>query len=101
MQSSFDTMPSSTHAANQPRTETERIVFRIWSEVLKTDRLGIYDDFIELGGHSLSATLCINRISEACSVVLPLDLFFLEPAHVAEIAAQIDRLRAAGTAVRS
>jgi hypothetical protein len=96
MQSSYEVIPRGADVAHPPRTETERILVDMWSEVLKRDHVGIYDDFIELGGHSLSATLCLNRITEVFGVTVPLDLFFLEPAHIAEIAGQIDGLRRGG-----
>lgn len=93
MESSTPTVARSRDEAAGPRTETERILAGIWSEVLKTDRVGIYDDFIDLGGHSLSATLCVNRIREVFSVALPLELFFLDPANIAELASEIDSRR--------
>jgi len=38
-----------------PETETERVLHKIWQEVLAIDELGIDDDFFEIGGHSLKA----------------------------------------------
>lgn len=36
-----------------PSTEMERIVVRVWQNVLEIDRVGLYDNFFDLGGHSL------------------------------------------------
>ncbi|MEV6075920.1 amino acid adenylation domain-containing protein [Streptomyces sp. NPDC052069] len=36
-----------------PRTATERMLAKIWSEVLGVDQIGIHDKFFELGGHSI------------------------------------------------
>jgi acyl carrier protein len=76
-----------------PRTETEEILLEIWSAVLSADRIGIHDDFLDLGGDSLAAMRCINRIRARFDVELPLDAFILEPAHIAGVAAQLDRIR--------
>jgi acyl carrier protein len=36
-----------------PRTEVERQIAAIWSEVLQIEKVGIDDNFFDLGGHSL------------------------------------------------
>jgi acyl carrier protein len=36
-----------------PRSLTERILERIWADVLGLDCVGIHDNFFDLGGHSL------------------------------------------------
>jgi len=74
-------------------TETERRVSAIWSDVLKVDAIGVHDNFVALGGHSLAATLCINRISDMFGVELTVEDFFLDPGDVAAIASEIDKLR--------
>jgi acyl carrier protein len=82
-----------SHATDAPRTATEQLVLRIWSEVLNTDAIGVHDDFLELGGDSLAAMRCINAIRAALGVDLTLDAFILPPAHIAEVASQIDKAR--------
>jgi acetyltransferase-like isoleucine patch superfamily enzyme/acyl carrier protein len=47
-----------------PRTETEKTLARIWSEVLGIEKIGIHDDFFDLGGHSLS-TLSVTSLINA------------------------------------
>jgi acyl carrier protein len=74
-------------------TQTERILLQIWSEVLNTDSIGIHDDFLGLGGDSLAAMRCINRISAKFGVELPLDLFLLDSAPVAQIASEIANIQ--------
>jgi acyl-CoA synthetase (AMP-forming)/AMP-acid ligase II len=44
-----------TAAYVAPRTETERLLAETWSEVLGLDRCGVFDNFFDLGGHSLMA----------------------------------------------
>jgi amino acid adenylation domain-containing protein len=36
-----------------PRSETEKQIAEIWAEALELDNIGIYDNFFDLGGHSL------------------------------------------------
>ncbi|HEY0603657.1 MAG TPA: amino acid adenylation domain-containing protein, partial [Herpetosiphonaceae bacterium] len=55
-----------------PRTPVEDVLARIWAEVLDLDRVGIYDNFFDLGGHSLQANLLLSRIRDAFQVSLPL-----------------------------
>ena len=75
----------------EPRTPTEATIAAIWCEVLKRDRVGTQDNFLELGGHSLIAIRILGRLSKAFSVRLPLRVLFEAPT-VAALAAQIDQL---------
>jgi acyl carrier protein len=76
-----------------PRTRTEQILLETWSALLKNDGIGIHDHFLDVGGDSLAAARCINQIRETFAVEVPLDAFFLEPAHIAALASQIDQVR--------
>jgi amino acid adenylation domain-containing protein/non-ribosomal peptide synthase protein (TIGR01720 family) len=58
-----------------PRNETENILTKIWADVLRISRVGIEDDFFELGGDSI---LCLQIIAKARAVGIhftPRDLF--------------------------
>jgi hypothetical protein len=44
-----------------PRNPIERELAGIWAEVLSVDRVGIRDDFLALGGHSLAASRIVAR----------------------------------------
>lgn len=79
-------------AVSAPPSHTERILLDIWSTVLSRHGLSVHDDFLDLGGDSLSAMRCANRVRVAFGVDLPLEVFFQESAHIAEIAAHVDRL---------
>ncbi|MFB7958176.1 amino acid adenylation domain-containing protein [Streptomyces sp. NPDC056045] len=44
-----------------PRTDTERTLAAIWSEILGIDTIGIHDNFFELGGDSIVSIQMIAR----------------------------------------
>ena len=62
-----------------PKTATEEVVARIWSEVLRRDRISTEDNFFDLGGHSLLATQVVSRIREQFRVDLPIRALFERP----------------------
>ncbi|AGC45599.1 non-ribosomal peptide synthetase [Myxococcus stipitatus DSM 14675] len=77
--------------AVEPRTETERAVALIWSEVLNVPGVGALDRFLELGGRSLMNSQVLARIWSVFRVELsPQELDELET--VAAIAGRIDTL---------
>ena len=45
-----------------PRTSLEKELEQIWRDVLELDQIGMDDDFIVLGGDSLTATRIISRV---------------------------------------
>ena len=75
-----------------PRSEAERKLAAIWEESLEVRRVGLHDDFFDLGGHSLKATAALARILATFGVELTHRSFF-EQRTVAKMAAQIDRIR--------
>jgi len=62
-----------------PRTEDERLLADLWAQVLHLDRVGVRDNFFDLGGHSLVATQVISRVRERFRVELPLRALFEAP----------------------
>jgi amino acid adenylation domain-containing protein/FkbM family methyltransferase len=65
-----------------PRTPVEEIIAGIFSEVLSVERVGIEDNFFDLGGHSLLVTLVVSRLREAFHVELPFRTVFDSPSVV-------------------
>ncbi len=49
----------------EPTNETERILASIWTEMLRVERVGIYDNFFDLGGDSILSIRVIARAAEA------------------------------------
>jgi acyl carrier protein len=62
-----------------PRTRAEEIIAGIWSEVLSLDEVGVDDDFLDLGGHSLAATRIVSRVINEFHIELPLQVVFQSP----------------------
>lgn len=51
-----------------PRTHVEKIVANIWAGVLELDRVGLNDNFLDLGGDSLRAGQILSRVISAFGV---------------------------------
>ena len=46
----------------QPRTPREAMLAKCWAKVLTLDKVGIHDNFFDLGGHSLMAVRLVSEI---------------------------------------
>ena len=62
-----------------PDGEIEELVASIWREVLRLKQVGVHDDFIALGGHSLAAIRVTARINEEIEMKFPLNKIFEQP----------------------
>jgi len=72
-----------------PRDEAEKILARVWSEVLRIERIGIDDNFFALGGDSILAIQVAGRARQAGLAFMPRQLFELQTiAKLAETIAQ-------------
>lgn len=71
---------------------TEDQVAEVWRELLELDTVAVDEDFFALGGHSMLAVQVLYRLTEMTGVELALEEFF-ELGTVAEVAAELDRLR--------
>ncbi|HEX6199451.1 MAG TPA: non-ribosomal peptide synthetase, partial [Thermoanaerobaculia bacterium] len=69
-------VPSAEGERIAPRTDTERAVAAIWSEVLGVAEPAVGDDFFRLGGHSLLAARVISRLRANLGVDLSLSRLF-------------------------
>jgi acyl carrier protein len=47
-----------------PLTPIEEEILLIWSDVLGTEKIGVQDDFLALGGDSIQAARILARVNE-------------------------------------
>jgi amino acid adenylation domain-containing protein len=59
-----------------PRDQVELELARVWQELLDVERIGVTDNFFDLGGHSLIAVQLLSRINEKFDQKLPLASLF-------------------------
>jgi len=62
-----------------PRSELEQQLTRLFAEMLGIDRVGIHDNFFDLGGNSLVATQLLSRLRDELAVETPLRTLFEAP----------------------
>jgi len=86
--------PDLTVSYTEPRTETEKVLARIWSECFGLDRVGVEDNFFELAGNSLLAIQIVTRANAALGTDLPMAAL-LETPTVAGLALRIEQSRPA------
>lgn len=60
----------------QNLSPTEKKLLTIWREVLKSNSIGIEDDFFEAGGHSLIGIQIVNRIEKELAITIEFEIFF-------------------------
>jgi Phosphopantetheine attachment site/AMP-binding enzyme C-terminal domain len=73
-----------------PRTARQEIVCDIFAEILRVPRIGIGDDFFNLGGRSVDAMLLAARISAVLGVSIRMVDLFQAPT-VAELDQRLDK----------
>jgi acyl carrier protein len=57
-------------AYTEPRTDAERVIAGIWAEVLGVDRVGVDDNFLDLGGDSVRSLSVAARAKAMFDVAL-------------------------------
>jgi acyl transferase domain-containing protein/acyl carrier protein len=62
-----------------PETEMEKVIVEYWKEIIGVDLIGVHDNFLELGGHSLMAVQLLSRLRDKFHVDLPVRSFFDSP----------------------
>lgn len=71
----------------EPRDDIERAIRDTWREVFGFERIGVHDNFFDIGGHSLKGIQVINGIHKALNVKIGVENIFQYPtiAQLAEI----------------
>jgi natural product biosynthesis luciferase-like monooxygenase protein len=65
-----------------PQTEAERHIATVWQEVLRVERVGLHDNFFDLGGHSLLLVKMHRKLAGLFEAKVTLfDLFRLPTVH--------------------
>ncbi|WP_139488457.1 non-ribosomal peptide synthetase [Brevibacillus dissolubilis] len=62
-----------------PQTPTELMLHAHWSSLLGVERIGVHENFFEVGGHSMLATQLIFKVREEVQVEVPLRILFETP----------------------
>jgi amino acid adenylation domain-containing protein len=62
-----------------PANHTEQVLAHIWSKFFGFQQVGTHDDFFELGGDSLKATVMVSKIHKELNVEVPISEFFNRP----------------------
>ncbi|MGD9898611.1 MAG: amino acid adenylation domain-containing protein [Calditrichaceae bacterium] len=75
-----------------PGNQVDELLTSAWSKILGIEKIGIHDNFFDLGGHSLTATRLASRIRDIFAVEISLPDFFSNPT-IAALAKQIGNIR--------
>jgi acyl carrier protein len=62
-----------------PKTEIEKTIAQIWQKALNLEKIGINDNFFDLGGHSLLMVKVHSQLRTAFSSDIPLVEMFRYP----------------------
>jgi hypothetical protein len=85
--------PALSTAYAEPNSATEAAVAGMWADLLGLDRVGVDDDFFELGGNSLVMMQVNVRLRALFGLSLPVRELFKLPS-AASLAERIDVIRA-------
>ncbi len=80
--------PGSRPSYVPPSTPLEKVLAGIWAEVLGLERVGIQDNFFDIGGHSLLTIRLVARISDLYKIKLPIRTVFESPT-ISELAVSL------------
>jgi acyl transferase domain-containing protein len=76
-----------------PETPTEQAIAEIWKELLGNDEVGRFDNFFDIGGHSLLAVRFISRLQRKLGARLLHEQIVVHT--LSQLAAKVDEMSAA------
>ncbi|MBI3244199.1 MAG: amino acid adenylation domain-containing protein [Chloroflexi bacterium] len=85
--------PAASVGSTQVLTPTESLVAKVWQEALKVDQVSVYDNFFDLGGHSLLSVEVMTRLQKETGVKL--NLAYIRLQTLGQLAAMYDEHRQA------
>jgi acyl carrier protein len=62
-----------------PRNKIEQALAEVWQKVLGIERVGVHDNFFDLGGHSLMLAKAHSQMQEVLDLELPMIELFKYP----------------------
>ena len=74
-----------------PRTDAEKQIALIWQEFFSLDKIGVQDDFYDLGGHSLTALHLLNQINQKFKSAINVANFLSQATTIEQLAKLIDK----------
>lgn len=76
----YDALPHpdrvTTQQSDSPRDEIEKELAEIWLEILDISEVGVKQNFLHIGGHSLNIMTLISKVNKQFDVELPLSEVF-------------------------
>jgi aryl carrier-like protein len=61
------------------QTETEKVIAGVWQQMFGIDRVGVDENFFDLGGHSLLLVQMHARLRQTLNVTFPIVTLFAHP----------------------
>jgi amino acid adenylation domain-containing protein len=91
---SYDLNEAVSEGTNSPdsMTETEKTIYRIWRDTLKTTDISVSDNFFDVGGNSLTAVSVFSKMEKELDIRLGLRVFFERPT-IKDFAEIVDYMR--------
>ncbi|HEX6038828.1 polyketide synthase [Longimicrobium sp.] len=82
--------PSLADAYHAPSTPLEEQLSLLWRDLFGIRKIGVHDDFFQLGGHSLLGMQLVSRVRGTFGIELPLAAVFDAPT-ISQFAAVLDQ----------
>ncbi|MCA1613498.1 MAG: amino acid adenylation domain-containing protein, partial [Acidobacteria bacterium] len=71
--------PDTTRGYVPPQTKLEALLADMWQEILGLDRVGVEDNFFDLGGDSIKGAVFINRLQDRLAEIVHVITIFNDP----------------------
>lgn len=75
-----------------PITERQKRIAKVWEEMFQIDRVGIHDNFFDLGGDSVLSLKLVASLEKEFQISLPLSAVLISPT-VADLANTVEEYR--------